>query len=144
LLGVEADRPQTAAPDQSPLAQETDAVQGRADWRSSIEATLLITALAGVWLIVSAFLLPYEKPAAPVIWGVVVIVLAALRLIGEVRSATLAIVTIVAGALTTLTAFVLGDTAGPTANMALMGLAIVVLQVVSVAALSERQRISRG
>jgi hypothetical protein len=49
----------------------------------------------------------------------------------------------VAGALIVLTAFVLGDSSGPTANMALAGLLIVVMQVVSAGALAERRRTSR-
>jgi hypothetical protein len=136
--------PGITAAEQSPLAEETEAVQSRADWRSSVEGALLVTVLAGAWLTVSAFALPYEKPAAPLIWGIVVVVLAGLRLIADVRSATLALATGGAGALIVLTAFVLGDSAGPTASMALMGLAIVVMQIVSVASLTERRRISRG
>lgn len=141
---MDEDTPQLARASESPLARETDAVQGRADWRSSIEATLLATAAIGVWLIVSAFVLPYEKPGAPLVWGIVVVVLAGLRLLADVASATLALATIAAGALIVITAFALGDTAGPTANMALMGLAVVVLQFVSMGAMSERRRISRG
>jgi hypothetical protein len=141
---VDEETPGITAEEQGPLAAEAEAVQSRADWRSSVEGTLLVTALAGAWLIVSAFALPYEKPAAPLIWGVVVVVLAGLRLLGDVRSATLAFATSAAGVLVVLTAFVLGDTAGPTANMALMGLAIVVMQVISLAALTERRRFSRS
>ena len=141
---MDDERPAPAAPQESPLAQETTAVQGRADWRSSIEATLLATGLTGIWLIVSSFVLPYEKPGAPLVWGIVVIVLAALRLIAEVRSAILAFATIATGILIVITAYALSDTAGPTANMALMGLAVVILQVISLAALSERRRVSRN
>jgi membrane-bound ClpP family serine protease len=141
---VDDERPAPAAPQESPLAQETTAVQGRADWRSSIEATLLATILIGIWLIISSFVLSYDKAGAPLVWGIVVIVLALLRLIAAARSATLAIATIAAGVFIVITAFALGDTAGPTANMALMGLAVVVLQVISIAALSERRRISRS
>lgn len=140
---MEDDRPGTTSPDQSPLAEETNAVESRADWRASVEASLIATAVIGVWLIISAFAFSYEKPASALIWGVVVIVLAALRLIGDLRSATLAFVTLATGALIVLTAFVLDDKPGPTANMALMGLAIVVLQVISLGAASENRRTSR-
>ena len=141
---MDDERPAPAAAQESPLAQETTAVQGRADWRSSIEATLLATILIGIWLIISSFVLSYDKAGAPLVWGIVVIVLALLRLIAAARSATLAIATIATGVFIVITAFALGDTAGPTANMALMGLAVVVLQVISIAALSERRRISRS
>jgi hypothetical protein len=136
--------PETTAAEEGPLAEETDAAASRTDFRSSIEASLLITALVGVWLIISAFAIPYEKPAAAVIWGIVVLFLAVLRLLGAVRSMTLALVTAGTGVLIVITAFVLGDTAGPTANMALMGLAIVVLQLVGLGADAESRRSSHG
>jgi hypothetical protein len=119
-------------------------VQSRADWRSSVETTLLATLAIGVWLIVSAFVLAYDKPSIPVIWGIVVILLAALRLIADAASATLALATIATGALIVVTAFAMSETAGPTANMALMGLGVVVLQFVSMGAVSERRRVSRS
>ena len=141
---MEENRPKPTAPEQSPLVEQTDAIGARGDWRSSIEASLLATGAAGIWLVVSAFALSYEKPAAPLVWGIVVLVLAGLRLIGEPRSRLLAGASIACGGLIVATAFALDDTAGPTVSMALVGLAIVVLQVISIAALSERRHISRG
>jgi hypothetical protein len=135
---MDEEKPATTAPERSPLAEETDAAGARAGWRSSIEAALLITAAVGIWLVVSAFALPYTKPAVPVIWGVVVLLLAALRLGAAIRSATLALVTAATGVLIVITAFVLGDSPGPTANMALMGLAVVILQAAGISAGTER------
>lgn len=120
----------TTAAERSPLAETTDAAGTRVGRRSSIEAALIVTLLIGGWLIFSPLALDYEKPEIAVIWGVVVVVLALLRLVGGMTSRTLTLVTAVAGVLIVLTAFVIDDSPGPTANMALMGLAVIIFSVV--------------
>ena len=120
--------------EQSPLAEATDATGTRVGRRSSIEAALILTGLVGAWLIVSPLVMAYDKTAIPVIWGVVVIFLAILRLVGAMTSKTLSLVTAAAGVLIVVTAFAADDTAGPTANLALMGLAVIIFAVVGSAA----------
>lgn len=124
----------TTAPERSPLAETSDAVGTRVGRRTSIEAALIVTLLIGGWLIASPLALDYDKPAVAVIWGVVVVVLAILRLVGGATSKTLGAVTAIAGVLIVITAFVIDDPPGPTANMALMGLAVIILSVVGSAA----------
>ncbi len=127
---MEEERPLTTAAERSPLAETTDATSERVDRRSSIEAALIVTVLIGVWLIVSAFALAYDKPAVPVIWGIVVILLAVLRLVGAMASRTLGAVTALTGALIIVSAFLIDDPPGPTANMALLGLAVIIVSVI--------------
>ena len=93
-----------------------------------------MTFLVGVWLIISPLFMAYDKTAIPVIWGVVVLVLAVLRLVGGLASKTLTAITVAAGVLIVVTAFVTDDTSGPTANLALMGLAVIIFSVVGSAA----------
>ena len=122
---------------------ETDERTERADWRSSIVGTIGLTLLIGVWLIASTAVLSYDKPTLPVIWGAVIVVLSLIRLLGPTSSRTLALTLALAGAFTTLSAFLADDPAGPTANIALMGLAVVVLAMVGLAADSESAIASR-
>jgi hypothetical protein len=134
MANVEEERPATTSPERSPLAETTDPSATRVGRGSSIEAALIVTLLAGVWLIASPLALDYDEPSIAVIWGIVVVVLAALRLFGAMASKTLSLVTAAAGILIVVTAFVIGDSPGPTANMALMGLAVVIFALVGSAA----------
>jgi peptidoglycan/LPS O-acetylase OafA/YrhL len=126
-----------------PLAVETDERTARAGWRSSIVGALIVTLILGVWLALSAAILDYSEPAAPVILGILIAILALLRLFGPIASRTLALTTAVAGGLTALTAFLMSDGPGETANQALIGLAVVVLSLIGLAADAERSRSSR-
>jgi hypothetical protein len=126
--------------DEGPLAVDADAQADRADWRSSSLATAGLTILIGIWLAISPALFDYKKPALPVIWGLVILVIAALRMFAAPRSRVLALFGAVAGVLTALTAFVASDPAGETANMALMGLAATVLSLIGLSARVESDR----
>ena len=106
----------------------------RSDWRSSLFGAAIVTILAGIWLALSAAPLDYGKPALPIVCGVVIIVVGVLRLVAAPGSRILALVSAVAGALTVLTAFVASDPPGPTANMALMGLAVMILAFIGLSA----------
>jgi hypothetical protein len=127
---VDEERPATTAAERSPLAETTDAAGTRVDRRSSIEAALIVTLLIGVWLILSPLAFDYDKPEIAVIWGVVVVVLALLRLLGAMTSRVLSLVSAIAGVLIVVSAFVMDDPPGPTANVALMGLAVIIFSVV--------------
>lgn len=89
-----------------------------------------MTLLIGVWLILSPLAFDYDKPEIAVIWGVVVVVLALLRLLGAMTSRVLSLVSAIAGVLIVVSAFVMDDPPGPTANVALMGLAVIIFSVV--------------
>jgi hypothetical protein len=138
-----ADTNAVEAADHSPLATETDERTARADWRSSLVGTAAVTILIGAWLALSPLVIDYDKPALAIVWGAVIAVIGLARLLGALGSVTLAIVGAAAGALTALTALLAGDTAGPTANLALMGAAVVVVSLVGLAASGEAARKSR-
>ena len=123
--------------DRSPVVGMTDPQAERVDWRSSIFGAIGLTALVGVWLIVSAGLLDYSRPALPIVWGVLITLVSVLRLIAAPGSRILAGVSAVAGGLTCITAFAASDPPGETINMALMGLATIVLSLIGFAARSE-------
>lgn len=140
-MSTEAPGPQPA--ETGPLAEQTDERSERADWRSSIVGTLLVSILIGVWLIVSAAVLEYEKPLNPLIWGILVVFLSLLRLLGPTRSRTLALVSVAAGVLTALSAFAVSEASGETVNLLLMGLATTVIALIGLAAASEDERATR-
>ena len=94
-------------------------------------------------MIASAAILNYSEPTAPVIWGILIALLSLLRLFGPTVSRTLALTTAAAGGLAALSAFLLSDPPGATANLALIGLAVVVLSLIGLAADAERGRTSR-
>lgn len=129
---------------QSPLAEQTDERSERASWTSSVAGSNIVTLLAGIWLIVSAALINYSEPAAPVICGVLIVLLAVLRMGVPAVSRTLLLTTLGAGALTAVSAFLLGDAPGETLNQGLIGLAVVVLALIGLAAEAERPRSSRA
>lgn len=131
---MDEETPATTSAERSPLAETPDPVGTRVGRGSSIEAALILTLLVGGWLIASPLLIDYDKPELAVIWGVVVVVLALLRLVGAMKSKTLSLVTATAGALIAITAFVVDDSPGPTANLALMGLAVIIFSLVGSAA----------
>ena len=133
----------TEAADRSPVTSVTDPQAERADWRSSIFGAIGLTALAGVWLIVSAGLLDYTRPALPIVWGVLIVLLSVLRLVAAPESRFLAGVSAIAGALVCITAVVTSDPPGETINMALVGLATIVFSFIGYSARSERARPSR-
>jgi hypothetical protein len=131
------------AADHSPLAAETDERTARADWRSSLIGTATVTILIGAWLALSPAFIDYNKPALAIVWGAVIAVIGLARLLGALGSVTLALIGAAAGALTALTALLADDTSGPTANMALMGAAVVVISLIGLAAAGEDGRRSR-
>lgn len=140
-MAEEQQAPQPAST--GPLAQQTDERTERASWRSSIVGALGVLLLAGIWLAASAAILDYSEPASPVIWGILIVFLSVLRMVGPTVSRTLALATVGAGAFTVLSAFLFDDPAGETANQALIGLAVVVLALIGLAADAERSRESR-
>ncbi len=135
------------APDpaeRSPLLEQTDERTARADWRSSVVGTLLVSALIGVWLIVSTAVLDYETPLNAVIWGVLVIFLSLLRLLFAAHSRTLALVTAIAGALTIASPFVADEPRGPTVNLVVLGGAVALLALIGLGVGAEAEERSRG
>lgn len=137
-------REQVEAPGAGPLAVETDERAARADWRSSILGSILVVGLIGIWLMVSPVPLDYERPALPIVCGALVLMIAVVRLVAAPRSRTLALAQATAGALTVVAAFAAAETAGPTANAALMGAAVIVLSLVGMAASAEAPLRSRA
>jgi len=129
--------------DDNPMDVETDERTARADWRSSVYGAVVVTLLIGVWLIVSAGLLDYSKPELPIIWGIAIVLLSLLRLLGPIRSRTLCLATAAAGALAAISSFLASEGAGETANVALLGLATAILALVGLAAETEGRRDSR-
>ncbi len=126
-----------------PLAVETDERSARADWRSSMIGSIGVIVLFGLWLLASPAAIHYERPANPIIWGVVIVFIALIRMFGPTSSRTLALTNAAAGGLTVISAFAVSESSGPTANVALMGLAVVVLSLVGLAATVEAPMRSR-
>jgi hypothetical protein len=140
---MSTDAPGPQPGETGPLAEQTDERSERADWRSSVVGAVGVTLLIGLWLIASIAVLEYERPSLAVIWGAVIVVLSLLRLLGPLRSRTLALALAAAGLLTVLTAVIGDESSGETMNLALMGGATTVLALISMAADAEAGRASR-
>jgi hypothetical protein len=115
----------------------TNTAVQRADWRSSIIGAIGMTILAGVFLIASAGLFDFSKPAVPVIWGTVIVVISILRLVAEPGSRVLALLSAGAGALTCITAIAVSDLPAERLSMGLLGLAAVIFSLIGLSARSE-------
>ncbi len=66
-----------------------------------------------------------------------------MRLLGPIRSRTLVLATAAAGALAAISALIGSESSGETANLALLGLATVMLALIGLAAESEGRRDTR-
>jgi hypothetical protein len=141
---MSTDAPGPLPAERGPLAEQTDERTARADWRSSVVGAILCTGAIGIWLIVSTAVLDYEEPLNAVIWGVLVLFLAILRLLFAARSSTLALVTMAAGALIVASPFVADETRGPTVELVVLGGAVILLSLVGLAVTDEDQTPSRG
>jgi hypothetical protein len=129
--------------EESPLAEQTDERAARADWRSSIVGSVGLMLLIGGWLAVSSSVLDYERPELPIICGIAIVVIALAQLLGGPGSRSLVLASAGAGAVTVVVAFAADETAGPTGNLAVMGLGVIVLSLIGLAAATESRTGSR-
>jgi hypothetical protein len=114
------------------------------DWRTSAAGVDLLTVLAGIWLIISPFVLGYIGPDAvwnPIVFGAIAGLLALLRLGGGDLAASLAglpLVNAAIGVWLFISAFWLADSAQASWNVGMLGVVAFILGVWSAAGTAGR------
>jgi peptidoglycan/LPS O-acetylase OafA/YrhL len=109
------------------------------DWRGGVAAAGLLTLLAGAWLIASPFALDYvagDSRLNPMIAGALVAFLALVRT-GVWRAEWLSLLNVLIGAWLFASGFWLAQSPAATWNAWLLGLAVVVLALLSIDATEE-------
>jgi SPW repeat len=140
------DRP---APDEALLGAEEPppAPLAAPDWRSEVAGASGLNVLAGIWLIISPFVLGYSGADAtwnPIVFGAIVGVFALIRTAGAYREAWLSSLNMAIGVWLFISAFWLASTTRASWNVAISGIVVFVLGAWSASATSDGLMRSRG
>jgi hypothetical protein len=130
--GYEGERP---TPDEAFL--EPAAGPARYDWRDDVIGASGLNVLAGIWLIISPFVLGYSGADAtwnPIVFGAIVAVFAAARAAGAYRAAWLSWLNMAIGVWLFISAFWLAQTARASWNVGIMGIVVFILGALSAGA----------
>lgn len=125
LGAYDAARP---APDEAYL--EPQPVAGRPVPEGDAAVGAALNVLAGIWLIISPFVLGYTGADAtwnPIVFGAIVCALALLRLAGGARAATLSVVNMGIGVWLFISAFWLASSSQASWNVGILGVIVFVL-----------------
>jgi len=118
------------------------------DDKVQITTASFVNFLAGIWLIAAPFVLSYGLQAArtnDIILGVVVGVLALIRVYTPVQTAALSVVNIILGIWLVASPFVLRYTASiPTYNDIVLGIVVLAMTAWSVSVSSHYQKVSHA
>ena len=109
------------------------------DWRGGVEVASILSLAAGAWLIASPFVLDYvagDSRLNPIIAGAVIASLAQIRL-GAWRAEWLSLINVAVGVWLSGSGFWLADSPSATWNSWLLGVAVVVLALLSIDATEE-------
>jgi len=109
------------------------------DWRTGVTVAGFLNLLAGAWLIVSPFVLDYvaaDSRLNPIICGAIVAFVALLRM-GAWRAEWLSVITVVVGIWMFGSGFWLATSPSASWNSWLLGVAVVVLSLLSIDATEE-------
>jgi hypothetical protein len=121
------DRP---APDEAYLGDEPAAAPALYDWRSEVAGASGLNVLAGIWLIISPWVLGYTHADAtwnPVVFGAIVGFFALVRTAGAYRAAWLSILNMAIGVWLFISAFWLAHSAQASWNVGILGVVVFVL-----------------
>jgi peptidoglycan/LPS O-acetylase OafA/YrhL len=138
----EADRPELNAPALAPgdVAPIVDAhPRHYRDWRGGVTIASILSIVAGVWLIVSPFALDYveaDSRLIPMIAGAVIACVGLLRMVTW-RAEWLALINIVVGLFLFAGGFWFADSPAASWNAWFLGVAVVVLALLSIDATEE-------
>jgi hypothetical protein len=139
----DAEVPEVSAPELAPgdVAPEVDASpRSYRDWRGSVVAASAFELLAGLWLIVSPFVLDYvagDSRLNPIVAGALVAFFALVRLMGAFGAEWLAWIKVAVGAWVFASGFWLAESPAATWNAWLLGLAVILLALLSIDAAEE-------
>jgi hypothetical protein len=108
-----------------------------ADWRREVIGWSGLNVLAGIWLIISPFVLNYSGKDAtwnPIVFGAIVGVLALARAAGAFRASALSALNMAIGVWLFISAWWLADTARAAWNVGILGVVVFVLGALSASA----------
>jgi membrane-bound ClpP family serine protease len=127
------DEPQAGPPAGEPPAD--------AGWRAEVTAASGLNVLAGIWLILSPWILGYTGADAawnPIVFGAIVLVLALVRVAGAYRAAGLSVINALIGVWLFVSGFWLADSGAARWNVWILGVVVFCLGVVSAQARDRR------
>jgi hypothetical protein len=107
---------------------------GASDWRSEVAGASGLNVLAGIWLIIAPWVLNYsgrDPRWNDVVFGIVVLVFAGMRVVGAYRAAWLSWLNALIGAWLFVAAFTIDHTTTAATNDIILGIIVFVLGVVS-------------
>jgi peptidoglycan/LPS O-acetylase OafA/YrhL len=114
-------------------------------WREEAMGTALVTAVVGIWLIVSPEALGYAPEDAswnPIVCGVLVVVFSLARATGRWSPATLALITFVIGAWLAISAFILDAPPAGQWNQACFGSIVALLSLIGLAGIQRGRELN--
>jgi hypothetical protein len=130
------DRP---APDEVPLSTAYPPAASTS-WRDEVAGASGLNVIAGIWLIISPWVLGYTGPDAmwnPIVFGAIVGILALARAAGAYRAVGLSMLNMAIGVWLFISAFWLAQSSQASWNVGVMGVVVFVLAAWSVAATRE-------
>ena len=139
----DAEVPELSPPELAPgeIAPEVDpSPRYYRDWRGLVVAANALEVLAGVWLIVSPFVLDYvagDSRLNPMIAGALVAFFALIRVMGAYRAEWLSWINVVIGGWMFASGFWLAESPAASWNAWLLGFAVAMLALLSIDATEE-------
>ncbi len=131
----------------TPPPADVPAPAPQSDWRTDVIGASGLNILAGIWLIVSPWILDFNAGDSywnPIIIGVIVGVLALVRAAGAFRESWLSWINVVAGAWLFVSAWWLAESSQAQWNDWIMGAVVFVLGVISATATEQGLTGPRG
>jgi hypothetical protein len=128
-----AGRPAARAPE----ASDEPGAPATYDWRHEVMSWSGLNVLAGIWLIISPFVLDYGGKDAvwnPIVFGAIVGLLALARFAGAFRASVLSVINMAIGVWLFISAWWLADTSRAAWNVGIMGVVVFVLAALSATA----------
>jgi hypothetical protein len=102
----------------------------RYDWRADVRTAAGLNVLAGIWLIISPFVLDYTGSDAtwnPIVFGAIVALFGFARMAGAYRAAWLSILNMAIGVWLFISAFWLADSPRASWNVGILGVIVFIL-----------------
>jgi hypothetical protein len=112
----------------------------RTDWRAEVAGASGLNVLAGIWLIISPWVLSYRHGDAywnPIVFGAIVGVFALVRIAGAYRESWLSYLNAAIGVWLFISAWWLADSSQAFWNVLISGVVVFVLGIISASATDE-------
>jgi hypothetical protein len=137
-MAARPDTPQRRLHDRGPRpaepwpAEEKAGTPAGGTWRDDVMGPAGLNVLAGIWLIISPWVVGYDSGDAwwnPIIFGAIITVFALIRLMQPARTAVLSLVNAGIGVWLFISGFWLADSAAASWNVWILGVIVFILAV---------------